>query len=258
MPNDKIDTTMVLKGENGHGLHLRSAVALNNSALARFEGQNCLEAHFLLKETLSVLRQGLQSRRDHSIRKRPARESLSVDARNVLTRAKDNASRVRLQANSPPVRVVADDSFDLPRDTASFASSSPLCLIRIEVHDSIDGIDEDSVLAIVAFNYGLSFLCLARLSSSPQRSVKMRESALKIFRIARGFLSARPHVHLRTLLVSALLTRAAFHTMIQVGQADQAKQVLPFLNQCEMQFEACRRVCLANDGKDAFHKAPAA
>lgn len=252
-------TSVITVGaEHGLGLHLRSAVALNNSAVSRFEGRGCLEAHFILKETLSVLRQGLQSRRDRSLQNQRSTESSCVDILHVLKLAKDNASRVRHHAHLPPVRVVADDSFELPRDSAGFVSGSPLCLVRIEVHDSIDAVDEDSLLATVAFNYGLSFLCLARLSNSPQRSVRLQESALKIFRIAKGFLSARSDVHLRTLLVSALLSRAVFHTMIQVGQADQAKEVLPLINQYEMQFEACRRVCLANDSKDAFHKAPAA
>jgi hypothetical protein len=255
-----------------YGLHLRSSIALNNHAVALFEDQKCLEAHFVLKETLSVLRRGLISKRGYDIQgfHSQSSESLALDSVSVVKSAKDKAAGagatgfLRHDHLSPvPLQVVPDDSCELPPERVRFVSGgidltqSPFCLVRIEVHDSIDANDEDSVLATVALNYGVSFLCLARLSSSLQRITKLRESALKIFGISRGLLTSQPHLHLRTLLLGAILGRAVFRTLIQLGHVKQAKQILPSLGQCEMQFEACRLILTSADN-NALNKAPAA
>jgi hypothetical protein len=242
---------------------LRTSVALNNRAAALFEDQKYLEAHLVLRDTLALLRQWLVARRGLGLRDLPPEYlPLALDPCVALNRAKANASRLRPQPLSLPlpVRVVSDDSFDLPNEPASSLIHETFWFVRIEVNESIEAVDEDSVLASVAYNYGLSFLCLARLSSSPQRGEKLKENAVKIFRVAKRFVSCgSPCSPLPgLLLVGALLARATFQTLVQLGNYHQARQCLQLLKQFEITFEANRLLFQPPGAMSPCHKAAAA
>jgi hypothetical protein len=240
---------------------LRASVALNNKAVALFEDQNCLEAHLVLKDTLSLLRQWLVARRGRGLRDLPPEYlPLALDPCIALNRAKANAPRLRPQPLSLPlpVRVISDDSFDLPNFPASSLVHETFWFVRIEVNESIEAVDEDSVLASVAYNYGVSFLCLARLSRSAQRSEKLKGNAVKIFRVAERFLCS-PCSHLPgLLLVGALLARVVFQTLVQLGNYHQARRSLQLLKQCEVDFEATCLLFQSHGAMSPCHKAAAA
>jgi hypothetical protein len=107
--------------------------------------------------------------------------------------------RARLAAAHPaPFRgprlcffAVGDDDDSAP--PILDARDSVVCPVLIRQPDDlvmasvVSGGSQDRFMAAVSHNYALTFLCNARLCKSPSRSVKLREIAVRILRVASSF-----------------------------------------------------------------------
>jgi hypothetical protein len=118
-----------------------------------------------------------------------------------------------------PLQVLSDDPFTFSsifnhNHMDKSASAIYAYLLRIDTSDLEDNPNEDRVASIVTYNYGISYLCQAKLSATADNHSKLLENAFKVFRVAHNFLALCPYddpfaLTVRLLLESTLVQHYA-------------------------------------------------
>lgn len=272
---------------------LRGAIALNNIAVNLLEQRCYRQAQLVLKDAVSILRHCIattidsaeDSARFPSCDKKESLSTVELDINGKLHRAHRCLSQPEVYTASSstsqlPMCILSDDE----AGCSVVHCSSPVVAIshpiKILNPDLTVG-NQDPTIAIVSYNYAVSFLCHAALAQSSARAKQLRDSALKIFHVATKFLASSStssaaavrrsgrgarsggwsgvdDLPERGLLVAVLALRAVVHTLRTAGRDTEALKYVPSLRLASQQLLAIGALRQACNGGSSFIATPAA
>jgi hypothetical protein len=274
----------------------RGIVSLNNTAVSLLADHHCyMQAQLILKDAVSLLKHAVamsavndplsidseaptsslheasvapQARAAHNPEKYPSSHDILCSLANAQLRARQMACHADPFAGPHlPFSVVCDDG-DCNAEMLDFRN--PVAFpIHIAYPDVLtaNGGSQDRFMAIVSYNYALTFLCNSRLATTSSRAIKLQGIAAKILRVATNFIAGAVCGHQdddypeRTLLVAVLTLHLLVTTLQRTpGHHHHVETVrrMHSLRLASQQLQAVRLLQKACTSGSSFIAAPAA
>jgi hypothetical protein len=294
-PTTKIRSSTLSRTRH-KGTSPTTIVSLNNTAVSLLADHHCYQqAQLILKDAVSLLKHAvamnasgsdplpveetptsslqdepMDNPQDQATRNREKAHS-SRDILRSLADARMRAHQLACHADpfpGPhlPFSVVCDDG-DCHAEMLDFRSciAFPIHIAYPDVLTSSGG-SNDRFMAIVSYNYALTFLCNSRLAPTLSRAVKLQGVAAKILRVATNFIAGAVCGHQdddypeRTLLVAVLTLHLLVSTLQQAPGHHHVETVrrMHSLRLANQQLQAVRLLQKACTSGSSFIAAPAA
>jgi len=215
--------------QDGHRLHFRAAVSLNNIAVSLMQNGHYAAAVTALKDALGLMRtqQNSQGRIQQALRR--AQHASQTPAAAAVQREGDPLIQVVSSQINPAV--IGEDLFTEQNRHSqnNNKKTTPLYPITIDLVDMEGSPDVESFTLL--YNYGIAYTCLARYCVDDAQDFCV--NAHRIFQTAQRFMSAKVSSsncssnHARIWIVHLLLMRHLELTSDCLGleaQADAYRQ----------------------------------
>jgi hypothetical protein len=200
----------------------RAAIALNNMAISMLERSCYNQAFATLQDAVSAVKLAVKPHRDCNDQQRVTK---------ILEDANCRASRPDVSSRAIALTVVSHDagpsSTDSPPQKLSTSATS---VIRIETDDVdlLESEDYELTTAILLYNLGCAYLCLAHISDNSSLARKQQGAGMKLLKVSRSLLARQynscedPFLMCYVVCLNILLLQ----TLVQASQSSrQLKEV---------------------------------
>jgi hypothetical protein len=217
----------------------RNAIALNNVGISFLERREYKQAVETLADAIQVMRSTFRPNpttpedleQESFVTTKP-----SVDIDTKLQKAMKRIANTRVPCHTGIVEVYSHDDGDLAsiKSAVQYGPSSSIAFpvrIRCSEYNESDDHDIDVQSAIILRNYGLALACSARTITEGNKSERLRQKAIKVFRLGQSLVCNRVAAQSdavfqsRALLISAMLLNDIVQVLHELGLSIEASVV---------------------------------